>query len=120
MEPISTVRPWKLCTVASRTTGRREHSTGLRGTYMDDAGGTDGNLRTRAYAMDGFTPIKGKCTWWRETLDAEERHNRSIKPEDVTVRCVCFVEGHYWSHRRADVPEDCPECRRCRYYIKHM
>ncbi|MDP2402125.1 MAG: hypothetical protein Q8M66_09105 [Actinomycetota bacterium] len=82
-----------------------------------DAPATGGERR---HAMDGFTPIKGKCTWWRETADAEERHNLRIKPEDVTVRCMCFVEGHYWSHRRADVPADCPESRRCRYYIKHM
>lgn len=69
--------------------------------------------------MDAFTPIKSKCTWWRETLDIEERHNLRIKPEDVTVTCSCFVEGYVWTHRKAEVPKDCPKARHCRYYIKH-
>lgn len=68
---------------------------------------------------DAYTPIKGKCMWWREALDEEERWDTRIKPEDMTVRCFCFIEGRAWAHKRCEVPADCPESRRCRYYIRH-
>ena len=68
--------------------------------------------------MDAFSPIKDKCTWWRESLLEEDSHNPRLAHEDVRVRCTCFVEGYYWLHRRADVPADCPEARHCRYYIR--
>ncbi len=69
--------------------------------------------------MDAYTPVKGKCMWWRETLDEEERHDTRVKREDVKVLCTCFVEGHFWTYRQAEMPADCPQCRHCRYYIRH-
>ncbi len=69
--------------------------------------------------VDGYTPVKGKCMWWREIPDADELYNMRIKDADKLVRCMCFVEGHYWSFKRAELPEDCPEARHCRYFIKY-
>ena len=66
-----------------------------------------------------YTPIKGKCTWWRETLHDDDVDNTSIAPHNKRVRCMCMVEGMGWIFTSADVPDDCPESRRCRYYIKH-
>ena len=70
--------------------------------------------------MDAFTPIKGKCTWWREVNSAEDEHNIMVKEADRRVTCTCFVEGYYWPHTRGDVPSDCPHARSCRYYIRHL
>lgn len=69
--------------------------------------------------MDAYTPIKGKCTWWREIPHDEDSHNMRVKAPDKRITCSCFVEGDVWIVRAEDVPSDCPECRRCRYYIKH-
>lgn len=68
--------------------------------------------------MDPFSPVKGKCTWWREVVIDEDLHNITIKQEDKRIRCTCFVEGYYWLHSYSEVPEDCPQIRHCRYYIK--
>jgi hypothetical protein len=69
--------------------------------------------------MDAYMPIKGKCTWWREIPRADDQYDIRIKSPDKLVDCSCFVEGRLWEYRTADVPSDCPESRRCRYYIKH-
>lgn len=69
--------------------------------------------------VDAYAPIKGKCVWWREALDEEQRYNRNVRREDITVRCSCFVEGDFWTYRNADLPANCPRSRSCRYYIKH-
>ena len=68
--------------------------------------------------MDAYSPVRGKCTWWREVILDEDAHNIMIKAEDKRVRCTCFVEGHFWTHRSDEVPPDCPNARHCRYYIK--
>jgi len=43
-----------------------------------------------------------------------------LREDQKRVYCSCFVEGTGWTYTRADVPSDCPENRRCRYYIKHL
>ncbi len=66
-----------------------------------------------------YTPIKGKCTWWRESVHDDDLHNAAVKPEDKRVQCMCMVEGRGWTFTSAEVPADCPEHTRCRYHIKH-
>ncbi len=69
--------------------------------------------------MDGFTPIKGKCTWWREVPKDEDTYDIRVKADDKRVTCTCFVEGRFWEYTTATVPPQCPMWRQCRYYIKH-
>ncbi|MBI5231141.1 MAG: hypothetical protein HY876_03135 [Coriobacteriales bacterium] len=65
-----------------------------------------------------WEPIKGKCMWWREIPNEDDRYDGRLKPEDRRVSCECFVEGRGWVYPTIEVPKDCPEARRCRYYIK--
>ena len=67
--------------------------------------------------MDPYSPIKGKCTWWREVAVDDDTHDISIKPVDKRVQCSCFVEGLSWTHTRTSVPSECPDSDHCRYYI---
>lgn len=69
---------------------------------------------------DGFTPIKGKCTWWREMPSEEDLWDVSLKEHEKRVDCSCFVEGKGWTVTRGEVPADCPEALHCRYYIKNV
>lgn len=69
---------------------------------------------------DGFTPIKGKCTWWRERANEEDSFNTRLKAELRRVDCSCFVEGDVWEYTAAELPADCPKYKSCRYYIKHL
>jgi len=69
--------------------------------------------------VDGFSPIRGKCTWWREMPHQEDAHNVRMKPAEKRITCSCFVEGDLWNFPGAEVPADCPKWRHCRYYIKH-
>lgn len=68
---------------------------------------------------DGYTPIRGKCTWWRERPVEEDKYERRIKEEDRRVTCSCFLEGQVWTYRQAEVPVDCPFSLHCRYWIRH-
>lgn len=67
---------------------------------------------------DSYAPVRGKCTFWREARSLDDQYDTRIKDDDKRVDCSCFIEGDGWTFRRADVPEDCPNSRRCRYYIK--
>lgn len=69
---------------------------------------------------DGYTPIRGKCTWWREMPSDDDRWNTRIPESEKRVACTCFVEGRGWTFTRGSLPEDCPDNRHCRYYIRHM
>ena len=69
--------------------------------------------------MDAYTPIKGKCTWWRECLKEDDRYDIMIKDADKRIDCSCFVEGFVWQFPKSEVPADCPKNRSCRYYIRH-
>ena len=66
-----------------------------------------------------YTPVKGKCTWWRESLHDDDAHDMMVKKPDQRVQCMCMVEGKSWTFTNADIPLDCPESRHCRYYIKN-
>lgn len=68
---------------------------------------------------DGYSPVKGKCNYWRERPVEDDRWDMSVKKADKRVDCSCFVEGKAWMHTVADVPSDCPDALHCRYYIKH-
>jgi hypothetical protein len=46
-------------------------------------------------------------------------HNDSIKNSNKRVQCMCMVEGMAWTFKSSEVPPDCPEGYRCRYYIKN-
>lgn len=68
---------------------------------------------------DGYSPIKGKCTWWREMPVDDDVYDTRVKDDQKRISCSCFVEGKGWVVPRAELPSDCPESRHCRYYIKH-
>lgn len=68
---------------------------------------------------DAYTPIRGKCMWWRETPVDEDIYDVRLREDEKRVHCSCFVEGRVWTHSRGDVPADCSEWKHCRYYIKH-
>lgn len=68
--------------------------------------------------MDVYASIKGKCMWWREIPDEGDAVDRDIPAEKKRVQAVCFVLGDKWTYAKRELPSDCPEARRCRYYIK--
>ena len=68
--------------------------------------------------MDGFTPIRGKCYYFRQKLADEDRYNQRIKRSEWRVDCTCFVEGNAWQYTMDTIPADCPLALHCRYYIK--
>lgn len=68
---------------------------------------------------DGYTPIRGKCIWWRERSVLEDTYDSRLKDGERRVTCSCFVEGNVWTFTRDEVPVDCPDSRRCRYFIRH-
>lgn len=65
-----------------------------------------------------FSPVSGKCVYWRERLDEEERWDWRTKPGDMRVRCTCFIDGYVWDATGDTVAADCPRRDHCRYYIK--
>ena len=67
---------------------------------------------------DEFHPIRGKCTWWREHMIDDDRWDVTLKESEKRVACSCFIEGRGWIWTRTEVPADCPDNRRCRYYIR--
>ena len=68
--------------------------------------------------MDVFAPIRGTCVFWREIPNCEDTHNGQVPALLKRVDCQCFVEGHQWRKTNGTLPRDCPDCRKCRYYIK--
>ncbi len=68
--------------------------------------------------MDAFSPIPGKCQFWREQPDEDDRYDSSIRFEDKRVRATCWIDGELWVVTNATVPSDCPKRMQCRYYIK--
>lgn len=67
---------------------------------------------------DSYSPIRGKCVWWREVEDVEDRFDINVKSADKRVDCSCFIEGFQWVFPASEVPSECPQCRGCRYYVK--
>lgn len=68
--------------------------------------------------MDGFSPIPGKCFYWRERLNQEDRFDTRLKKAQWRVECTCFVEGDLWTFTVDEVPSNCPQRYHCRYYIQ--
>ncbi len=68
---------------------------------------------------DAYSPIRGKCTWWREQEVEEDIWDVRLRESEKRVRCWCFVEGFVWTVNRTEVPENCPDNLHCRYYIRH-
>ncbi len=68
--------------------------------------------------MDAFSPIKGKCRFWREQENLEDVWDTSLKKDEKRVVCTCFVEGDMWIEKAKEVPVDCPKRYSCRYYVK--
>jgi hypothetical protein len=69
---------------------------------------------------NAYTPIKGKCIWWREFAVDEDLWDTRLKDGERRVYCSCFVEGKGWYNQRKNVPGNCPDNRHCRYYIKYL
>lgn len=67
---------------------------------------------------DPYAPVRGKCTWWREVPNETDRYDGRLKDGERRVGCSCFVEGKAWDFTAATVPDECPDSRYCRYYIK--
>ena len=68
--------------------------------------------------MDGFAPIKGKCLYWRERLDEEDRYDSRLKKDEWRVHSTCFVDGDRWEYTVSTIPPDCPLHRKCRYHMR--
>lgn len=68
---------------------------------------------------DAYTPIRGKCRWWRELPIDDDLWNTRLAKEMRRTECTCFIEGRGWVFTQRELPDDCPEKRACRYYIKH-
>ena len=68
--------------------------------------------------MDSFSPVRGKCVWWREIPNGEDLYDLGVKDADKRVECSCFIEGFQWTFTRLEVPIECPRNRSCRYFVK--
>jgi hypothetical protein len=66
---------------------------------------------------DSYSPIRGKCVWWREVPHADDTFDSRLKDSEKRVECSCFVEGFGWVFETKDVPAECPNHRACRYYV---
>jgi hypothetical protein len=67
---------------------------------------------------DPYSPIRGKCVWWREVANNEDLYDARLKDPQRRIECTCFVEGFRWEMQTAEVPPECPKSKQCRYYIK--
>jgi hypothetical protein len=68
--------------------------------------------------LDGQTQVVGKCHYWRECMNEDDRWDADIKYAAKRVRSTCFIEGTQWDSTTADLPADCPDSLTCRYYVK--
>lgn len=67
--------------------------------------------------MSEFSPIRGKCFYWREHMHDDDIWDVRLKKGERRVQCSCFVEGTTWTYTESTTPENCPEKLHCRYYI---
>jgi hypothetical protein len=67
---------------------------------------------------DPYAAVRGKCVWWREIPNVEDRFSLDVKPDDKRIECSCFVEGYQWVFTTIEVPAECPRNRTCRYFVK--
>lgn len=68
--------------------------------------------------MDAYSPVRGKCVWWREVPNTEDVWDLNVKPADKRMECSCFVEGYRWTFITVELPADCPKANNCRYFVK--
>jgi hypothetical protein len=68
--------------------------------------------------LDGQTSVRGKCQYWRECMNEDDRWENDVKPADKRVKCSCFIEGLQWDATVGDLPGECPEAVSCRYHVK--
>lgn len=68
--------------------------------------------------MDPYSPIKGKCAFWREHPNDDDVWDTSIKKENRRIMCTCFIDGDMWTRTEGTLPADCPKRFKCRYYVK--
>lgn len=67
--------------------------------------------------MSEFSPIRGKCFYWREHMHDDDVYDVRLKKGERRIQCSCFVEGTLWTYTEDTTPADCPEKMHCRYYI---
>jgi hypothetical protein len=68
--------------------------------------------------MDSYAPVRGKCVWWREMANSEDRFDANLKPAEKRWDCSCFVEGYRWEFVFTEVPSECPNSRHCRFFVR--
>ena len=68
--------------------------------------------------MYAYTPVRGKCVYWREAANMDDEYDITVKKPDKRVEGSCFVEGDLWRFTVSTAPKDCPNYLSCRYYIK--
>jgi hypothetical protein len=69
-------------------------------------------------ALDGQLQVLGKCQYWRERMDEDDRWDADIKFNAKRVRCSCFIEGTMWDTLAGTLPTDCPDAATCRYHVR--
>ncbi|MBN1193329.1 MAG: hypothetical protein JXA36_06540 [Coriobacteriia bacterium] len=67
--------------------------------------------------MSEFAPIRGKCFYWREHLNEDDKYDTRVEKGKRRVECSCFVEGDRWTYFEDEVPAECPVWQHCRYHI---
>jgi hypothetical protein len=71
-----------------------------------------------AIKLDGQSQVRGKCQYWRERMNDDDRWDIDLKPHERRVMCSCFVEGDQWDATVGTLPDDCPDRFRCRYHVR--
>jgi hypothetical protein len=67
--------------------------------------------------LDGQTQVRGKCQYWRERMNEDDRWDTGVAAAAKHVRCSCFIEGTQWETTAGTLPEDCPDASVCRYHV---
>jgi hypothetical protein len=68
--------------------------------------------------LDGQSQVRGKCQYWRERMNEDDRWDTDVKPLAKRVKCSCFIEGTLWDAIVGDLPVECPISLTCRYHVR--
>jgi hypothetical protein len=68
--------------------------------------------------LDGQTQVRGKCQYWRERMNEDDRWDSDVKYAAKRVRCSCFIEGTLWDATAGELPGECPDALTCRYHVR--
>jgi hypothetical protein len=71
-----------------------------------------------ALALDGQTNVIGKCQYWRERMNEDDRWDSDVKFAAKRVKCSCFIEGTQWDATAGELPDECPASLTCRYHVR--